>query len=152
MDLDTALRLINSSLLLRSSDEEFVTMDVCLVDLSCGKIDMYKSGAVAGFVKKGKEILKIESDSLPFGVTDDFGDVNVTSVSVGKSSQIILMTDGVYDVFACTGLGALSDIIEHSKTDNPQIIASEIHNVALEGTCGRALDDMSVCVINVWER
>lgn len=152
MDLNTALSLINSSLLLCSLEDSFATMDVCSVDLSCGRIDMYKSGAAAGYIKKGNEILKIESDSLPFGVSEDFSDTKVVSVPVGKSAQVILMTDGVYDVFACGGFGALNDIIEHSKTDNPQVVASEILSVAMECTCGKAVDDMSVCVINVWER
>ena len=152
IELDTALSLINSSLLLCSLEDSFATMDVCSVDLSCGRIDMYKSGAVAGYIKKCNEILKIESKSLPFGVAEEVFDTKVASVSAGKSAQVVLMTDGVYDVFACGGFGSLNDIIEHSKTDNPQIIASEILNVALEGICGKATDDMSVCVINVWER
>ncbi len=152
MDIETSLELINSSLLLRSSEDNFATMDVCSIDLSKGNINLYKSGAATGFVKKGNNLIKIESDSLPFGILKDYGKTKTTSLDADKSAQVILMTDGVYDVFACTGASNLEDIILCSKTDNPQILASEIMNVALEQTISKALDDMSVCVINVWER
>ncbi|HZK41539.1 MAG TPA: SpoIIE family protein phosphatase, partial [Clostridia bacterium] len=51
-DLNTTIRSINSTLLLRSQDEIFATADLCLMDLVSGKADFVKIGAVSTYIKR----------------------------------------------------------------------------------------------------
>ena len=51
-DMDTTIRSINSTLLLRSQDEIFATVDLCLLDLISGNADFVKIGAVSTFIKR----------------------------------------------------------------------------------------------------
>ncbi len=149
MDTETTLELINSSLLLRSSGDSFATMDVCCVDLDLGKITLSKSGAAPCYVKATGEIAKVESDSLPFGVLAHYGKISTKNVDAGDFATVVMMSDGVYDVFEINDIGILENLIGDIKTENPQIVASSILKSALNLTDGKAMDDMTVAVINV---
>lgn len=152
MDIETSLELINSSLLLRSSGDSFATMDVCSIDLSKGSISLFKSGAATGYVKKGSEVFKIESDSLPFGVLKNYGKISTREFDADKTTQVILMTDGVYDMFAAAQELSIETILRNTRTDNPQTIASELLNKALELSGGKPIDDMTVVALNIWQK
>lgn len=149
MDTETTLELINSSLLLRSSGDSFATMDVCCADLDLGKLTLCKSGAAPCYVKTGERTVKVESDSLPFGVLSHYGKINTQTLDAGDFATVIMMSDGVYDAFEINDIGILETLIGGIKTENPQIIASSILKSALNFTDGKAMDDMTVAVINI---
>ncbi len=152
MDIETALELINSSLLLRSAGDSFATMDVCSVDLSAGNVNIFKSGAATSYIKNASEIFKVESDSLPFGVLKNDSSVTTRIFGVEKTAQIVIMSDGVFDVLSWADEDIVEKILRENSTDNPQIIASEILSQALKLSEDTAHDDMTVAVVNVWER
>lgn len=152
IDTETALELINSSLLLRTSGESFSTMDVCRVDLSVGSILISKNGAATGYIKTGEEILAIESDSLPFGVLPHYGKISTKLFPVKDKSCVVMMSDGVADVFSLNDEKYVSRILAQTDCDNPQLMASAILQKALDLSGGKAMDDMTVVVVNVWEK
>lgn len=151
MDVKTSLELINSSLLLRSSGDSFATMDVCSVNSSDGSIRLYKSGAATGYVKNEEGVFEIRSDSLPFGVLSDYGNINTEVYTVNKSCLVVMMSDGVGDVLNMHREDFIKSRLETGSTDNPQVIASMLLNSALELTGGSAEDDMTVLAVNVWK-
>ena len=53
------------------------------------------------------------------------------------------------DVFEINDIGILETLIDDIKRENPQIIASSILKSALNLTGGKAMDDMTVAVINI---
>jgi len=149
IDTETALELINSSLLLRSSGDSFATMDVCRADLSSGSILISKNGAATGYVKTGDEVTKVESDSLPFGVIGHYGKISTKIFPVKGEATVVMMSDGVADVFAMHNKEYIPDIIKEKQ--NPQLTASTILGKAMELSDGKAMDDMTVVVVDVWE-
>lgn len=151
MDVETSLELINSSLLLRSSGDSFATMDVCTVRLSDGQVRFSKSGAAPGYIKNEYGISRIDSDSLPFGVLEDYGDINTEIYTVENSALIVLMSDGVSDVFSMQSEDYVARKLEDIETVNPQIIASILLKHSLELSGGKADDDMTVLVLSVWK-
>ena len=151
MDVETSLELINSSLLLRSSGDSFATMDVCTVRPSDGQIRFSKSGAAPGYIKNEYGVSRIECDSLPFGVLEDYGDINTEIYTVEKSALIVMMSDGVSDVFNMQSEDYMVKKLEEIETVNPQIIASILLKHALELSGGKADDDMTVLVLSVWK-
>ena len=149
IDTETALELINSSLLLRSSGVNFATMDVCKADLSSGSILISKNGAATGYIKTGDEVIRVESDSLPFGVLPHYGKISTKVFPVKGQSTVVMVSDGVADVFAMHNKEYIPDIIKEKQ--NPQLTASTILGKALELSDGKAMDDMTVVVVDVWE-
>lgn len=149
MDVETALELINSALLLRSSGDSFVTMDVCVVNPYDGLVKFYKSGAAPGFIKNECGVSTIDSDSLPFGVLADCGKINTEIYTLNNSAIAVLVSDGISDVFSENNETELKSVIEASDTQNPQVMASMILKSAIELSGGKPHDDMTVVVLGI---
>ena len=150
MDISASLEMITSSLLLCSSGESFATMDVCSVNLSDGIINFFKSGAAPSYIKNEYGVSKIESDSLPMGVTESGESVKNELYTVENSAMVYMVSDGVADIF-CGEKDELPDIIEGVETANPQMAASAILGEALKRSGGKADDDMTVIAVSVWK-
>ncbi|MCM1299928.1 MAG: SpoIIE family protein phosphatase, partial [[Eubacterium] siraeum] len=67
-DVETAAEMLNTSLMVKSSDESFATLDVCQVDLYTGRTVLYKAGGSDTFIRSGRTVTKIRSAGLPIGV------------------------------------------------------------------------------------
>lgn len=91
--VESAIELLNTSLMVKSSDESFATLDICKVDLYTGGTTIYKAGGADSFIKSGKTVTKIHGSSLPVGVA---ANPNVSSHSfiVGEDDVIIMTSDG----------------------------------------------------------
>lgn len=151
MEVETSLELINSSLLLRSSGENFATMDVCTVNLSSGVVNFSKSGAAPSYIKNEYGVSKIESSSLPFGILKEESEVKNEMFPLENSAVILMVSDGISDVFSSDEEDGIIKKLENTETVNPQILASLVLNTALELSGGKADDDMTVVAISVWK-
>lgn len=65
---ESAVQLINSSLLVKSSDESFATLDIAKIDCNTGLVTLIKLGAAATFARCGGRISMLESRTLPVGI------------------------------------------------------------------------------------
>lgn len=150
--ISTALELINSALLLRSSGESFATMDVCAVRLSDGCLIMYKNGAASGYIITDKGAIRVDSDSLPFGVVESYGEIKSEVYTVDKSAVVVMMSDGALDALTAENENCVVDTVRNMDTVNPQLIASTLLNMAVDNSGGKASDDMTVLVINIYRQ
>lgn len=91
--VESAIELLNTSLMVKSSDESFATLDVCKVDLYTGKTTIYKAGGADSFVRSGKTVTKICGSSLPVGVAAS-PSISSHSFIVGEDDVIIMTSDG----------------------------------------------------------
>lgn len=151
MDVETSLKLVNSSLILRSSGDNFATMDICSINSKNGHVRLYKCGAASGYIKNDGDVRELHSDSLPFGVALDSGEVTEYAFESGDNALVVLMSDGVVDALSCKGEKYLTDRIGKLNTNNPQIIASELIKDAMTATGGVAEDDMTVLAVSIWK-
>ena len=55
--VEAAISVINTSLVCKSSDESFATLEICAVDLYSGKIDLYKAGSANTYIKCGNRFV-----------------------------------------------------------------------------------------------
>ncbi len=151
MDIKAAVRLINSSFLLGCSSENFVTLDVCSVDLNSGLINFYKTASPSAYVKEDNKVYKSQM-SYPASVLLQGGShMAEDSYEVSGSALAVLLSDGVYDVFNSEKQDELINLLEKTDFVNPQITASKIISTALEMSENKAKDDMSVIVLNIWK-
>ncbi|HEX3046233.1 MAG TPA: stage II sporulation protein E [Bacillota bacterium] len=96
VDQDFALKVINSVLLLRSTEESFATVDLALINLYHGQAEFIKIGAASSYIKRGKEVWMIKSKSLPVGILNTV-DIDRTVVQLQPGDLVIMATDGVTD-------------------------------------------------------
>ena len=149
-DKETALRIINSMLLVSTEQESFATADLCLVNLYSGALEFIKIGAVNSYVKQGNTVEKIGCSSLPAGIVSELEpDRDLRYARMGDF--IIMVTDGITDVLDCGMTGTLFRLIENYHGDSPQRLADEIMKKAVETSGGVPKDDMTVLVAKLSE-
>lgn len=91
--LESAIKLLNSSLLVKSADESLATVDLLRVDLYSGEAELYKAGAAATFVYSKGEIRRFSSASLPVGILEGAGCERQTC-RLRSGDIVILASDG----------------------------------------------------------
>lgn len=92
-----AVKTVNSVLSLRSSDENFATVDLSILNLYTGNVDMVKIGAATSFLVRGRKVRMITSDSLPVGILKEI-EVRTIKKTLKSGDVLIMVTDGALDV------------------------------------------------------
>ena len=136
---DSALKVVNSALLVKSNEESLATIDCASVDLFTGRVDLYKAGAPATYIIKGNRVTKCELTSMPAGILRGIEFAKRTAV-LSRGDLIVMMSDGI------TELGGewLSALLKGFEENTPQEIADSILKEALNVSEGQKEDDMSV--------
>ncbi|NMA86776.1 MAG: stage II sporulation protein E [Tissierellia bacterium] len=150
-DKALALRTINSILRLKSNEEIFATLDISLMDLCTGKLQIIKSGSSATFIKKKDKVKVINPNSLPVGILEDV-DFNTYEEYLEDGDIVIMMSDGVLEANenALNKEKWIKNIIEDIDSVNPTTIAQSILNkVAEQPNSGK--DDMTILVTKIWK-
>ena len=93
IEAETAIELLNTSLLVKSSDESFATLDLCKVDLFTGNTTIYKAGGADSYIKSGATVTKIKGKGLPVGVCENLS-LSSHSFIAGENDVIIMTSDG----------------------------------------------------------
>ncbi len=152
-DKDTAIKLINSILVLKSDDDSFATIDLSAIDLYDGKVEFVKIGAVSTYIKRSQRVETVKSVSLPAGILSEI-ETELVCKTVNNGDFIIMVTDGIIDSFKTEegGEKALVQYIDEIENINPQGIADAILNKAHSNCGNKAIDDMTVLVAKVWKR
>ena len=91
---DCSLRIVNSSMLFKSTDESLATVDITCIDLFSGRCDLLKAGAAPTVVRRNGKSGKAQSTSLPAGILRDVG-FDKASVKLRAGDIVIMMSDGV---------------------------------------------------------
>ncbi len=149
-DKETALRLINSVLMVSAERESFATADLCLVNLYSGALEFIKIGAASSYVKRGSTVEKIGCTSLPAGILSEVEpDCDLSFAKAGD--MVVLVTDGVTDVLEDSTNSRISKVIADYEGASPQELSDIILRTAVEAGGGMAKDDMTVLVAKLIE-
>lgn len=92
-DLDFAVNTINSVLLLRGDDETFATLDVALIDLATGTVEMLKSGAAPTFIRSRRGVEAVRAVAAPVGILDRV-DTPTVQRRLSSGDMLVMATDG----------------------------------------------------------
>lgn len=93
IDLEPSLEMINTSLLVKSADESFATLDLCRIDLNTGDVLICKAGGASTYVRCGETFAKIDEDGLPLGVGFE-ADYKGKLFRISDGDVIIMTSDG----------------------------------------------------------
>ena len=140
----TAIKIINH-LMRQGCSGSGSTMDLAEIDLIHGDAVFLKAGAAPSYIKRGKQIFRIRSKTIPLGLLAT-PDTEKTKFRLEEGDVLIMTSDGVCQVpedapWLTTMLAA--DWGEASLQD----VAAKILSAAME-TSGRA-DDMTVALVKI---
>lgn len=149
---ETAIKMINSTLVMRNENQVFSTIDISEIDLYSGVCEFLKIGASTTFVKRDGWVESIQSTNLPAGMLLDV-ELDSSIKKLYSGDFIIMVTDGVLDAIGEeNGEKILGDIIMNIETKNPKELANRILQEALYFCDGQVEDDMTVFVAGIWEK
>ena len=149
---ETAVKLMNSAMVLQGEDNSFSTLDYSVIDLYTGNLELIKIGGAATFVKRKTEVECIENGTLPAGA-DVRLEIESTKTILYNGDFLVMVTDGVLECLHVRNpKETLCDIINEIKTDNAGVMAEEILRKVMLYASGYAVDDMTVLVTGIWEK
>lgn len=149
---ETAIRMMNSAMVIQGEDGIFSTVDMASMDLYTGMCEFYKIGAAATFIKHKDEIECISSASLPAGIFQQI-EIEKTSRQLEDGDFVVLLTDGVLDYLRVPmPEDTLQEILDTIETTNPGQMAKQILERILLFTAGKVPDDMTVLVSGIWRK
>lgn len=151
-DKDTAVKIINSILVLKSVDDAFATIDLSVVDLQSGEAEFMKVGAIPTYIKREDRVEMVKSASLPAGILQNI-DMELAHKKLCSGDFIIMMTDGILDSSAdkSSRESWMAEFIGNIKSANPQEIADLILDEAYRNYNAVPGDDMTVVAAKLWE-
>lgn len=146
-DEDSAIQTVNSILVLDDNEEIFVALDLFLFDLNKGLGEFVKAGAAPTFLRRGKELVKLEMDTLPLGILEEIH-VKKSTKSFKRGDYLYFMSDGFFDSYNTEDIIIKQRILEYEYR-NPQKIADALFYDALSATGGEAIDDITIVVARI---
>ncbi len=138
---DSALKTVNSALLIKSNDESLATLDVANIDLFTGKCEIYKAGAPASFIIRNENLIRCELASMPAGILRGIEFAKRTAV-LKLNDLIVLMSDGISEL----GDEWLSDLLLNIRSLEPQRAAELVVEEAIKIADEKTIDDMSIII------
>ncbi len=148
LDSQLILNTVNKVLTI-NTDDNFSAIDIVVVNLHTMMADFIKIGAPYSFILSDESVKIIEGSSLPLGILDDLAPSGCRA-NLKDGDTIIAFTDGISDAFSST-----TDLIDFVRTldnKNPQLIADNILNKALQLDGNTPKDDMTVLCVRIFSK
>lgn len=147
---ETAIQMMNTALVMGREEIRFSTIDMSVFDLYTGKCEFVKAGASTTYLKRGEQVERISSTSLPIGVVQ-YLELETTEKQLQNGDFVIMVTDGVLDSLPVGEQDLLMEmIIGGTKGNNPKEMAHYILEQVLEWTGEEPMDDMTVAAVGIW--
>lgn len=120
MSVETSLSVLNAWL--RADREECsVSIDILKIDLLTGKAAIYKGGAAASYLRRGRDVFPIESEGFPVGILKQTAAIR-TDIDLCAGDVIMMGSDGI-DPECKIARGAevwLLDLLEAVDAEKPE--------------------------------
>lgn len=141
---DSGLKIVNSSLIAKSTDESIATIDGIEVNLFTGQADFYKAGAAISFVRKGNRIITVEKNSLPLGILRNISFAK-ESLTMEVGDIVLLLSDGV----TSGDCGWISDELLSWSTNNMEDLSKHIIELASLRSEKETADDLTALAVKL---
>ncbi len=143
---ETALRMMNATLIMNSQNGKYSTIDVAEVDLYAGVCEFVKMGAAVSFIKRENTVEVVKLESLPVGAFYDQSFESATK-TLYDGDYVILISDGVLSPLPKSMTEqVMAQLISQIESLNPKEMANEILDSVLKECDYKPVDDMTVLV------
>lgn len=95
---ETAIKLINTSMLMKSCNESFATLDVLKIIPATGEATLYKSGASATLIQSGDRVICIKAASFPIGIVSNAEPFR-KEFTLRTGDMAVMLSDGVDEAY-----------------------------------------------------
>ncbi len=149
IDPALAMKMLNSVMLLKNSDSwGFATVDLLCVDLFTGEAAFYKYGAAPSYVRSGRQIRRVRSESLAAGLgSAENRQPDIVKMRLHPGNLALIASDGVVverdDSWVRALLGA-------SDGQSMKLLARDTLKAALKQY--GSIDDMTVLAVRIDQR
>ena len=148
----SALKLVNTVLLLAGTEQNPATIDLCCIDLGTGVLEAMKLGAVPTFILGREGVEFLEAGGLPMGIVQNAEPV-LMSRKMWDGEKIIMISDGILEAMPGEHKEeTFMEFISNLSGGNPQELAEQILAFASGLSDGGVVDDCTVLVGTVLER
>ena len=144
---ESAVKLVNSSLIMKSTDESMATMDGLCVNLYTGQADFYKAGAAISFIRSDREVFVVEESSLPLGILREVRFAR-SEAKLRSGDIILLVSDGI----TAGDCGWINDELLSWSTNNMEDLAGHIVQLAALRQDRQNGDDLTVIAVKLVEK
>lgn len=144
---ESGVKIVNSSLIMKSTDESMATMDGLCVNLYTGEADFYKAGAAISFIRSDREVFVVEESSLPLGILREVGFAK-TTVNLRPGDIVLLVSDGI----TAEDCGWINDELLSWSTNNMEDLAGHIVQLAALRQDRFTGDDLTAVAVKISDR
>lgn len=149
---DAALELLNSAMVVCTSEDAYATLDYAYINLYEGILELTKIGAAASFIKRDDRVEIVRSADPPAGASAVL-QVEPISKVLENGDFLVMVTDGVIEyLMEEEPEEYLAELISNINTENASVFAKRLLEMALAKAGGYAMDDMTVLVAGIWRK
>ncbi|NLY39721.1 MAG: SpoIIE family protein phosphatase [Firmicutes bacterium] len=138
---EVVIRSVNSLLQLRAGDETFATVDMALINLVEGEVELLKIGAAPSFLKRGRDVYKIGASSLPLGILANI-EMERYREKLHADDLLVMVTDGICDPDG--EIPWLPSYLKQMESSPSQIVADRILDETIRRNGNPLRDDLTV--------
>ncbi len=139
-----AFRLVNSALMLKSSEESLATLDVLSIDLYTGNARLCKAGAAATLVKKRESVTAVNRASMPLGILEE-ADFVSTEFKLRRGDTAVMASDGAFEY----SLNTAKMILSGASDASVEAVAEKIAEAAKRERGKKPADDVTVIALKL---
>ena len=137
-------------MVMKSANEAFATVDMCVIDLYTGEAEFIKNGAEPSYIKRGNTAETVRAASLPVGVIQDM-EIETFAHKLGDGDVIIMLSDGLQMKKGHEDW--IKTMVEEADPNMPaQELADRIMDMAKTLHTNHVSDDMTVIVMKLLKR
>ena len=149
MNIKSAPGMVNS-LLLRQGGRDFVTLDMAVINLESGEVELSKNASASSYILKcGGKVSTLEFCGSPLGIVGKTHS-GMKKYRIAEGDFLIMVSDGVADCF--NGKESLDKKIGEFTLGSAENLADYIMDEALKTGDDRTKDDMTVAVVGCIKR
>lgn len=151
LNLETALKTVNSILMLRLPEESFSTVDMAVFNLYSGQAEIIKIASPPSFLIRGPRVSTVRGNSLPVGIISDI-EVTTAVKKLSAGDLLVMVTDGVLDSYQGPQDKEdwITGVLQEANNMGPQELADLLLDLAQTGTKDKqGADDMTALVVRV---
>lgn len=95
MNPETAMHTLHYVMSLKQNSDLYATVDLALLDLQQGKLWSFKAGSMSTYILRGKDCLRIDSQSVPIGFLPTLS-IDAEERIVKDGDLLVLLSDGMF--------------------------------------------------------
>lgn len=143
---ESTLRMVNTALMAKSEDESLATLDIAVLNLFTGELELLKAGAGVSLLYSNGRISRMDESSLPLGILRELTFARTVDRLV-HGDLLILMSDGVSN----DGIQWVEELIKTYDLTNGGVkgLSESIARNAHKRQAGEK-DDVTVIVAGIY--